>query len=349
MVLVPERRAELRALSLRAAAIDAVILVGAVVLVFSRPVALQLRFFYALFLPLVWLATRHGMIGASFAVVAIQGAIVLAGELAGHGALTFFELQSLLIALAVTGLFLGVTVDERRHAEQELRRSMRMRAAGEMAAALAHELNQPLTALTSYARAVRTIAEAPQGDLALLARTVPKLVDEAERAAEVVRRLRDFFRTGATRLAPTDLSAAAARVFATLEARAAAAGVTLRLEIPAGAPQVSADQVQIEVVLRNLAGNGIEAAAAGPGTREVCVTMDWSLARVRVTVRDGGPGVPAEAVGRIFEPFETTRATGMGMGLAISRAIVEAHGGELWAEPGPPGVFRFTLPLRDPA
>jgi signal transduction histidine kinase len=108
--------------------------------------------------------------------------------------------------------------------------------------------------------------------------------------------------------------------------------------------RVRADERQLEVVLRNLLSNAVEAASAErPGHVEVEARAQREL--VRISVRDSGPGVAAEDLGRIFEPFETTRATGMGMGLAISRAIVEAHGGELWAEAGRKGgYFSFTLP-----
>ena len=348
MMVVPSRRGDLRALLERRALLDALFLALILVLVFTRPVEQQLRFFYALFLPLVWMATRYGMVGAGVATLAIQMTVIVVGEAGSYPALTIVELQTLLIALAVTGLFLGVTVDERRRAELELSRSMRMRAAGEMAAALAHELNQPLTSLTTYARALRIVAESPERDLALIARTVPKLVEEAERAAEVVSRLRDFFRTGALRLAPIRIDEAANRAIASLAERAATAAVSLRLRADS-APPVQADGVQLEIVLRNLIGNAIEAAALAPLPRAVLVAIESDAEWLRVTVTDSGSGVPAGNVERVFEPFETSRAAGMGMGLAISRAIIEAHGGRLWVEPGPPGVFRFRLPLHEPA
>jgi len=102
-------------------------------------------------------------------------------------------------------------------------------------------------------------------------------------------------------------------------------------------------------VLRNLLANAIEAAATGPVPRRVRVEVrPDARGAARVTVRDTGPGVRREDADRIFEPFESTRATGMGMGLAISRAVVEAHGGRLWTEPGPEGVFTFTLPAAEP-
>ena len=344
MVSVPARRAKLRALLLqRETAVHGLLIASALLFVFSNPPGQQVKFFYVLFLPLILVATRFGLAGSAIAMLAIQGAVIVTGQLADLGTLTVIEFQALLIALTITGLFLGVTVDERRRAEADLRRSMRMAAAGEMAAALAHELNQPLAAVSSYARASELIAAAPAPDKALLAQTLAKLVQESARAAEVVRRLRDFFRTGAMRLAPTDLGVVAGRALSAVAERAQAAAVVVTLPA-ASLPPVSADEVQLEVVLRTLLANAIESAAAS-AAREVRVDAQADAAWVRVSVLDSGPGIAAADAARIFEPFETTRATGMGMGLAISRAIVEAHGGRLWVEPADRGFFRITLPL----
>lgn len=322
----------------------------ALALVFSLRDEDLFKYFYVLFLPLVFIAARTGLAGSILAALAIQGAIIASGQLAQFQTLTVFELQALLMALTVTGLFLGVVVDERRRAEKELARSMRLAAAGEMAAALAHELNQPLTAVSTYARAGRMIAQSTQPDRGLLVETLDKLVDESSRAAEVVRRLRDFFRTGATKLAPVSLERIAARVVASAQDTPAAAGAWLELRAAPGLPELLADDTQLEVVLRNLVANALEAAATGRRAREVVVELEADASGMAtVTVRDSGPGVAEKDVERIFEPFETTRASGMGMGLAISRAIVEAHGGRLWAEAGDRGLFRFTLPAQENA
>jgi C4-dicarboxylate-specific signal transduction histidine kinase len=220
---------------------------------------------------------------------------------------------------------------------------MRLASAGEMAAALAHELNQPLTAVASYARASRTIARERPGEAALLSDTLEKLLAESSRAAEVVRRLRDFFRTGALQLAPLDLAEAARQCLENARTRADGAGVALRLGHAAGS-RVLADRVQIEIVLRNLVANALEAARDGPAPREVGIEIAADEERVTLTIADSGGGVLPGEEERIFEPFETTRPSGMGMGLAISRAVVEAHGGRLWAEAGPHGRFHLSLP-----
>jgi two-component system, LuxR family, sensor kinase FixL len=328
----------------RETAFHAAVTVAAMALVFLLRADDLVRFFYVLFLPLIVLAARLGLAGAIFGMLAMQCAVIVSGELAHLQALTFFELQALLIALTVTGLFLGVSVDERKRAEAELRRTLRMAAAGEMAAALAHELNQPLTAVATYARAAQVIATEGAGDRALLVQTLDKLAVEAGRAAEVVRRLRDFFRSGTTHRAPASLEAIAARVVHRL--RDAHEGLALELHAATGDGRVLADETQIEVVFRNLLANAIEASRSNARPR-VSVTITPGTAETAVSVSDNGTGVPAADLERIFEPFETSRATGMGMGLAISRAIVEAHGGSLWAEPPPGGHFRFTLPAQD--
>jgi two-component system sensor kinase FixL len=344
MLLSPERRAQMgQLLRRKETLVQALAILLALWAAFDRPIGEQVKFFYLLFLPLVWIAARHGMAGAALATVVIQAAVIVAVLRAGYQSITVFELQALLIALTVTGLFLGIAVDEQQRAEEELRRSMRMAAASEMAAALAHELNQPLAALSNYARACRVMAR-PGADAAPLEPTLEKLVNEADRAANVVRRLRDFFRTGATQLQPASLERLALGVVDTLRPRAAALGVALEQHTAGPVPDLLVDSAQIEVVLRNLLANAIEAAAGSAGERKVALLIEPEANGVHGTITDSGPGVASSDAERIFEPFATTRATGMGMGLAICRAIVEAHGGRVWAEPGPRGLFHFTLP-----
>jgi signal transduction histidine kinase len=344
MMTVRERRVELaRMLVRRETLAHAAAIALTLALVVASPPEQQTKIFYVLFLPLIGVAARYGLPGAMLTTLVIQAVIIASDELSGYQVLTLFELEALLIALAITALFLGATVDELRRAEGELKRSLRMAAAGEMASALAHELNQPLAALSSYARATQILAESPRDNRALLDETLAKLVGEAARAADVVRRLRDFFREGILRMEVLELRAVLERVVGTERERAAPRGITVTWDASEDF-RVRADERQLEVVLRNLLSNAVEAASAErPGRVEVEARAQREL--VRISVRDSGPGVAPEDLARIFEPFETTRATGMGMGLAISRAIVEAHGGELWAEAGRKGgYFCFTLP-----
>jgi two-component system sensor kinase FixL len=317
-------------------------------LVFGPLFAQPFKFFYVLFLPLIWAAVRFGLHGAALAVLEIQLGVISVAQLTAYPALTVFELQALLIAVTITGLFLGVTVDERRRAIHDLKQSLRLAAAGEMSAAIAHELNQPLAALGTYARAAVLLSQAEDVDRARLAETLRKVVAESNRAADVVRRLRDFFRTGATELRSQSLPELAGAVAHDYRGQADQQGVEIEQRVDGSPREVLIDRLQIEVVLRNLLANGIEAASQGPRPRTVVIEIGPAGdGFVQTMVRDSGSGVAPEMREQVFEPFWSSRASGMGMGLAISRAIIEAHGGRIWLEGGGHGAFGFTLPVTD--
>ena len=303
------------------------------------------RHFYVLFLPLIWAATRFGMVGAAAALALIQTGLFLVFHLGGYQPPSVFELQLLLIALAITGLLLGVSIDEQRRATADFRESLKLAAAGEMVAAITHEINQPLTALAGYAKAGQLIAASAQPDSKQLNETLAKLIDESRRTSAVVRRLRDLFRSGATQLERVAVHDLVARVIASLSAKAAAVHVAIVSQGTDDVPPVWVDVLQLEVVLRNLLQNAIESAAALPGGRvELAVTKNKTR-EIVVTVRDSGPGIREADAERLFDSFVTTKASGMGMGLAVSRAIIQAHGGRIWAVPGNSGLLCFALPL----
>ena len=176
-------------------------------IVFGSAFSKELNLFYLLFLPLIWIAMLHGLPGTALATLVIQLGLIVALKLGGYQRGTVLEFQLLLLALAVTGLFLGVAISERRGVERilrekqfELDRSLRLAAASEMASALAHELNQPLSAIATYARAGQIIASDPTRSQEALGQTMDKVAHEAARAGAVVHRLRDFFRTGSTQV-----------------------------------------------------------------------------------------------------------------------------------------------------
>ena len=303
---------------------------------------------YLLFLPLIWVALRNGLTGAIVSVGLVQVGVVLG--IHGHSlqSLPVMELQALVAALTLTALFLGVMVDERRRANERLNQSLRLAAAGEMAGAIAHEVNQPLTALTTYGESGQLLLQA--GRTEDLAMVLGQMLDEARRAAEIVRRLRDFFREGRTRLERL-------RVEALLESAHAAANglirgqaISVRTRCESGLPPVLADKVQIELVLRNLVANAVESLRARPhgdGRIELEASR-YGTKEVQISVTDSGPGVSKEDQDRVFDAFVSGKPTGMGLGLAVSRAIAEAHGGRLVAVPGPRGDFRVFLPAEAP-
>jgi two-component system, LuxR family, sensor kinase FixL len=355
LMLFSEKRRAQFAACLRAR--EAWLLVAAIATciwwVFGQDKQDHVRYFYVLFLPVIWAAARFGTVGAAGSLSLIQSGVFAVMYLTGYQPLSVFELQLLLIALAITGLLLGVAIDEQQRAASDFRESLHLAAAGEMAAAITHEINQPLTALAGYATAGQLLAAAPALDHARLKQTMAKLVEESKRTAAVVRRLRDFFRSGATRLERVMLAELVERVVASQRARAQASNVTLECEIPGGADTlkpVLVDTVQIEVVLRNLLMNALDSAAqaASSGSVRLSVTVNQAGMQ-QVEVRDSGSGILAQDAERMFESFVTTKTAGMGMGLAISRAIMEAHGGKLWAVPGGNGVLCFTLPQDAPS
>jgi signal transduction histidine kinase len=346
MLLDPYRRRQLHGLLTNGELLVQCMTIWLVVwLVFRWLAPDQFKYFYLLFLPLVWVAARTGMAGVAVAAIATQGGVIVAVSLAGSNPLTTFELQALLIALTFTGFFVGVNVDERRRAAEDLKRTLGLAIAGEMSAAIAHELNQPLLAVANYAKAGRLIASAPDRDDALLVATLDKLAAEAKRAGDVVRRLRDLFRLGGTERVDIDPSEPIGRAVDSMRARAAKAGVALSTTASGRIPTLSLDALQLEVVVQNMIHNAIDAVAqagvAGSVNVEVARARDGGIV---VTVIDSGPGIDEGDVERVFEPLATTKAQGMGMGLTIGRAIVEAHGGRMWAEPAGHGVVRFALP-----
>ena len=293
--------------------------------------------FYLVFLPLIWTAIRHGLGGAIVAVAVVQTGVVLGIHHHSIQGLPITELQALVAALTLTALYLGVMTDERQRANEGLKQSLRLATAGEMAGAIAHEVNQPLTALTNYARSGQMLIAA--GRTGELAAVIERMQAEAQRASEVVRRLRDFFREGRTRLERVALP----ELLESVRRQARMDMVTVESEHDL--PAVLVDRLQIELVLRNLVNNAAEAVDGAPGKGVIALSAQRHDAQhVRIVVTDNGPGIPAASRERVFESFVSGKPTGMGLGLAVSRAIAEAHGGTLEAMPGPHGEFRLVLP-----
>ncbi len=321
------------------------VLVAMLWLIFEGLAGDPSRRFYLLFVPLIWIAARGGLNGAVVAMAIVQLGVVIGIQRGDAAALPVLELQALVAALSLTGLFLGMMVDERRQAAESLRQSLRLAAAGEMAGAIAHELNQPLTALANYGRSAQTLL-ARKADLAQIQDVVARILAEAQRAAEVVRRLRDFFRAGTTRLEPVevaDLLAAARRIG---EQLIGARAIAFELRAEPRVPELFVDRLQIELVLRNLIANAVNSldARAEPGARIELLAQQQDAGHVRIVVADNGPGIRPSTRERLFEPFVSGKPTGMGLGLAVSRAIAEAHGGSLQAGGVGRGEFHLVLP-----
>jgi signal transduction histidine kinase len=341
------RRAGLAALARRGETlVQAALLVATLWLIFEGLPGEPAVHFYALFVPLIWIAARGGMNGAIVAVAIVQLGVVAGIHAEPAFTLPVLEIQALVAALTLTGLYLGMMVDERERANESLRETLRLAAAGDMAGAIAHELNQPQTALNNYGQSALMLAAGGAEGHKNIPEVIEKMLKESQRAAEVVRRLRDFFRSGTTRLEPVaaDEVAAAVQGIAAqiIGARPFAVEVSAEPELP----DLFVDRLQVELVIRNLVANAVEAVEGQcSGERRIAVQLTrHGEQRMSLIVRDSGPGLGRDMVERVFEPFVSGKSTGMGLGLAISRAIAEAHGGALVARAAKHGEFELLLP-----
>jgi len=433
-------------------------------MIFALPADEQLRFFYLLFVPIIWVSLRWALPGATLGVLAIQMALVIATHM-DIPAPRFIDLQFLMLTLSLTALLLGAVVTERagreaeqralltmapdgvlavdatgrirlanpaarklfggdkesrelrgledllpglqirtaqgretleghredgsafpaeiawarldppanagflvtvrdatdRHrAEEQLRerdaalaRAMRFAVAGELASALAHELNQPITALVSYLRASEILAERNASDEEdRLRETLNKAAKEAIRASEVLRRLRDFYRGGAIKHETLHVQSICDAVVRAFQERLRRLDATLVTSVEPGLPPLKGDATQLEIVLHNLVANALDAVAQSPpGNRRVVLRAASSGNMVTLQVEDSGPGVGADVAHKLFEPFVTSKPDGMGLGLAISRSLIQGRGGELTFAPASTlggAVFTIRLPLDVP-
>jgi signal transduction histidine kinase len=344
----PSRRRELSELAgNRRALLPLGLIVAALLVVFLRDESQQYKYFYLLFLPIIWIASRYGVTGAITGAALIQLGVVIAAMASNHELQEILELQTLLLCLVLTGLILGAAVDEWRDAFQRLSRARELTAVGEMATAVAHELNQPLTALSTYCDAMRLLAEHAPEDRTRMVATADRIRRVATRCAEIVARFRTF---APTRVDTPERASVADNVrsaIVAMQERLDQARAEISLKADASLPAAPIDRERMGLVFQNLIGNALDAARTTPNRRptiDIVVRRDGRR-HVRVTFRDSGPGIPIEMIERIFEPFFTGKATGMGLGLAICRSIVENHGGRLWAEPGKNGILHVRLPI----
>lgn len=227
--------------------------------------------------------------------------------------------------------------------QAELLQVSRLSGMGQMASALAHEINQPLTAIATYMKAIRRMLDAGDPDALDRARAALTSANEqALRAGEIIRRLREFVARGDTEKDLVDTTTLITESLALAKMSNKLERTRIKLELESPSQSVIADKVQIQQVLLNLVRNALE-AMSGAGGLTVCARTVGDL--IEFSVADEGPGLSEEVKSRLFEPFVTTKKDGMGVGLSICRTIIEAHGGRLWAESNSGGgtVFRFTL------
>ena len=239
--------------------------------------------------------------------------------------------------------------DEARVLQERLTHFSRLSTMGEMAAGLAHEINQPLAAIATYAQASQRLIRQPDHDIDDVLAALEQINAQALRAGEVIRRLRNFVKNREVKREPVNCSRLLEDLRTLAETDARLHNIRLRLDCEEPLPTVYADPIQLQQVILNLVRNAIDAMSEAPeDRREVVLTTRMAADReVEITVIDHGTGLAPEATEHLFNPFFTTKSSGTGLGLAISRSIVRAHGGRLWHTPNDVcgARFHFTLPV----
>jgi C4-dicarboxylate-specific signal transduction histidine kinase len=232
----------------------------------------------------------------------------------------------------------------------ELARAARITTIGELTASIAHEVNQPLAAVVANADACVAWLAREHPDLAEARAAAERATQGATRASEVIARIRSLITKATPEKSRLQINQIIEQTAALAEEQAARNHVAIKSELSPDLPLVLGDSIQLQQVILNLLMNGIEAMTSVSGRARMLILRSEShgSGQIRVAVRDSGIGLSEEVMNRLFEPFFTTRAKGMGMGLSISRSIIEAHGGRLWAESNGSGAtFQFTLPTGD--
>jgi PAS domain S-box-containing protein len=231
--------------------------------------------------------------------------------------------------------------------QRELSHAGRLSTAGQMAASLAHEINQPLTAVTNSVNAVRRLlANGGRDRIGSVREIIEEAAEQSLRIGQIIRRLRDFVTRGETEKRIESVTELIEDASSFAQTGAGALGIQVTFDFDPNISTVFANRIQVQQVLVNLIRNAIEAMA---DTEQGVLGLTTRLVgggMVEVGVTDNGPGISSELAMHLFEPFVSTKHDGMGLGLSICRSIIEAHGGELWSEPNPAGgtIFRFTLP-----
>jgi C4-dicarboxylate-specific signal transduction histidine kinase len=335
------------------AAIFAALLIAALWIIFGLRRANEYQLFYLLFIPVVWIAVRAGYAGVSLALPVVHLLIVRIATMLGYADYDFIAFQMLMLVLSATGLLLGAAVTEARSSaerirrqETELARATRQALVGATGTAVAHEISQPLAATTNYIHAARRMLFASDGDRrAEAAAALAKAETEARRVRETLERVREYVASGRLQLSDVDLEAVIAKIVSVISHDALERSVRIETRTRPYLPTVRGDAIQLEQLLLNLIWNAVDAASSMV-SGVVTVNCLQRGDRLVIEVEDTGPGVSATVADRLFEPFESTKHNGMGLGLTLVRQIVDSHAGALTWSNLSSGGARFSVELR---
>jgi C4-dicarboxylate-specific signal transduction histidine kinase len=268
------------------------------------------------------------------------------------------DLERTVHDLQITNEALHVESRERKQAEEALRqaeadlaRATRVTSMGELAASLAHEVNQPIAAAVTNANTCLRWLSRDQPDLEEARAAASRIVQDGRRAGEIVKRVRQLFKKDTLQREPVDINEVVREMILLLRSETIRFAVLVRVELATDLPAFMGDRVQLQQVLMNLMTNSIDAMKDVDGTRELTIQSQRSEdGQLLISVSDTGVGLPSQQADKIFNSFFTTKTQGTGMGLSISRSIVESHGGRLWAGANSPrgATFYFTLSANAP-
>lgn len=324
------------------------------------------KYFYLFFLPVVVAAVRYGLDGACLGLALTQLGLVGLLHWHGYDANVFTEFQVLMLVLTATGLTVGVVVTERRQAaramravearlrakETEAAQAARFTLVSGMASALAHEINQPMTAARALARAAQETLRKPDADHARADGNLTTMIAQIDHAAGVVRRMRDFLRRGHPHVSTVDVRSMIEDALILARADAVAKKINLALDADDDLPLLYGDRIQLQQVILNLVRNAIDALAnRSDGTIRIAARRLDAPAGVEICVADNGPGIDEDVASRLFDPLTTSKPDGLGLGLSICASIVQLHGGRIWLQSRATGAteFRLSLPVRQAA
>lgn len=322
-----------------------------------------LRFIFVLFVPVVFSAARHGLDGACLCLAAAQFGLIMVLNATGQDARAFTEFQAQMLVLTLTGLIVGVVVSERealtraaretaarlRELELEAQQAARFSLAGGMASALAHEINQPITAARALARSAQHLIRQEGADLSRADRNLGEMIVQVDHAGNIVRRMREFLRRGRPHVSTVHIGSMVRNAASLVAAEVEASGIRLVVRVEEDLPPLFGDRTQLEQVILNLVRNGHEALREGgvpDGQILIGVARGAAPDEVEFFVGDNGPGIPDDRRDRLFEPLISSKPQGLGLGLAISASIVQNHHGRIWLASGEQGrtEFRFAVP-----
>jgi two-component system, LuxR family, sensor kinase FixL len=322
------------------------------------------RLFYLLFFPVVVSAVRHGFDGACLALATTQLGLVALLHHHGHDWRIFTEFQVLMFVLTATGLIVGAVVSEReatervareseaklREKEAEVAHATRFSLVSGMATALAHEINQPMAAARALGRSVQEFLRSPQADFKRVDQNLTTMIAEIDLASGILRRMRDFLRRGRPQMSTINIVLMLDDAMMLFPSDAIAKHLKIDLDCPDDLPVVYGDRIQLQQVVLNLLRNAADSIAESgqsDGRIQVAARRSDSSAHIEISVLDNGPGIPLQRVEHLFRPLTTSKKEGLGLGLSICWAIVEAHRGRIWLHSNQAGAteFRLLLPL----